>query len=212
MKYCLVLIRKVNLTVNNMDKEQKASHGIKISQQNVDIKDADLKDIQKPASKTRKQFLPHLLYAMALPYFFGARTQVERYKTASSTLKQQPVKSVQTCLHEVSCLFEDLATVSKYAEMCGQTHELHSLWLDVRNHIRHDVREEFDNELDKRKNERAKRLGLNEKLQTSIGFVPETITVGGTQIAITTINDYLSWAENVIGGVLKEAEEKGWIK
>jgi len=189
-----------------------ASHGVKISQQGVDIKNANLKDVQKAETNDGKRFLPHLLYAMALPYFFGARTQILRYQTAASTLKQQPVTSVQTCLHEVSCLFEDLATVSKYAEMCGHTHELHSLWLDVRNHIRHDVREELDNESDKRKNERAKRLGLNEKLQTSISFTPEAITVGGTQIAITTVNDYLSWAENVIGGVLKEAQEKGWIK
>jgi hypothetical protein len=152
------------------------------------------------------------LYGIALPYFFGAKTQIERYKQAASTLKESPVSGVQICLHEVSCLFEDLATVSKYAEMCGHSHKLHSLWLDVRNHIRHDIREEFDNESNARKNARAKRLDLNDKLQISISFKPEEIKVGGTVIAINTIENYLSWAENIIGDVLKEAQDKGWIK
>lgn len=187
-------------------------HGIKITQQGVDVKQADLENVKKPKTDAKKRILPHLLYALALPYFYGARTQIERYETAAATLKEKPVTSVQACLHEISCLFEDLVTVSKYAEMCGHKHELHKLWLDVRNHIRHDVREEFDNESDARKNARAKRLGLNEKLQTSIGFEPEAIKVGSTRIEVGTIKEYLDWAENIIGGVLKEAQDKGWIK
>lgn len=202
----------VNNNSDSPSAKRKINHGIKIAQQGIDISQAELGKMKKPKSTTKKRVLPHLLYALALPYFFGARTQVERYQVAAAALEEKPVTSVQTCLHEVSCLFEDLATVSKYAEMCGHKHKLHSLWLDIRNHIRHDVREEFDNESDKRKNARAQRLGLNDKLQISIGFEPETIKVGGIRIEINTVDEYLDWAENAVGGVLKEAQDKGWIK
>ena len=193
------------------EKERKLNHGIKVTQQGVDVKESDINEVKKSKSDSKRRILPHLLYAIALPYFYGAKTQIERYKHAAVNLKQYPVNATQTCLHEVSCLFEDLATVTKYAEMCGHSHDLHPLWLDVRNHIRHDIREEFDNETDARKNARAKRLGLNPKLQISIGFEPELIKVGGTVIEISTIEDYLAWAESVIGDVLADAQEKGWI-
>ena len=192
-------------------RERKLNHGIKITQQGVDVKEFDINEVKKPKSDSKRRILPHLLYAIALPYFYGAKTQIERYKHAAVNLKPYPVNATQTCLHEVSCLFEDLATVTKYAEMCGHSHNLHPLWLDVRNHIRHDIREEFDNETDARKNARAKRLGLNPNLQISIGFEPELIKVGGTAIEISAIEDYLAWAEGIIGDVLAEAQEKGWI-
>lgn len=188
------------------------NHGVKVSHQGEDISNAENAESGKAKVDSKKRKLPHLLYALALPYVFGAKTQIDRYKTEAATLKEHPVTSVQVCLHEVSCLFEDLSTVGKYAEMCGHTHELHKLWLDVRNHIRHDVREELDNETDARKNARAKRLGLNPKLQTSIGFDVDAINVGSTNIKLDTVEEYLGWAGGVIGGVLADAQAKGWIK
>lgn len=197
--------------MTNVGKERKLNHGIKVTQQGIDVKESEIDEVKKPKSDSKRRILPHLLYAIALPYFYGAKTQIERYEHAAVALKQYPINATQTCLHEVSCLFEDLATVTKYAEMCGHSHDLHPLWLDVRNHIRHDIREEFDNKTDARKNARAKRLGLNPKLQISIGFESGLIKIGGTVIEIDMIEDYLSWAEGVIGGVLAEAQEKGWI-
>lgn len=195
-----------------MKSSRSTNSGPKSLRQGIDTKESDAKSAtsQGPSSKKRK--LPHLVYAVALPYYYGAKVQVLRYKEAAATLEDSPVSGVQTCIHEVSCLFEDLATVTKYAEMCGHNNDLHPLWLDVRNHIRHDIREEFDNESDGRKNARAKRLGLNPKLQISISFKPDEIIVGSTSIKTQSIEDYLDWAGEAIGGVLNEAQEKGWIK
>lgn len=184
-------------------------HGIKVSKQGVNVTDIDGKRAKK---STRKKSLPHLLYALALPYLFGAKKQVKRYQIEASTLKERPVNSVYGCLHEVSTLFEDLCTVGKYAEKCGNENELHQLWFDVRNHIRHDIREEFDNENDSRKNKRAKRLKLNPKLQTNISFSIEFIKVGGVVIKIKQINAYLAWAENIMIDILNDAKKKGYIK
>ncbi len=158
--------------------------------------------------------LPYLLYALALPYLLGAKKQLKRYQIAASTLgiKGKTIPSIYTCLHETSMLFEDLATLSKYAERCNYTHRLHSLWVDIRNHIRHDIREEFDNESDTRKNARAQRLKLNPRLQTNIGFTDTDIKVGGVVVDIQEIKDYLIWAENIITNVLNEAKEEGFIR
>ena len=102
--------------------------------------------------------------------------------------------------------------MGKYAEKCGNKNELHQLWFDVRNHIRHDVREEYDNEADSRKNKRAERLKLDPKLQTNIGFTVDAIKVGGTVIEIRQINSYLEWAEGIITDILNEAKKQGYLR
>jgi len=185
------------------------NYGIKVSKQGFDVMNIDRKRTKK---FTRKASLPHLLYALALPYLFGAKKQVKRYQIEASTLKERPVNSIYGCLHEASTLLEDLNTVAKYVEKCGNKNKLHKLWLDVRNHIRHDIREEFDNESDMRKNKRAQRLKLNPKLQTNIGFTIDLIKVGGITIKIQQINAYLKWAENIILSILNDAKRKGYIK
>lgn len=155
---------------------------------------------------------PHLLYAVALTYLLGAKKQVIRYQEAAKTLKERPVLGVYDCLHEFSTLLEDLSAVGKYIEKCGTTNKLHQLWFDVRNHIRHDIREEFDNESSSRKESRAKHLNLNSKLQTDIRFNTNSVIVGGTTIKISDINTYLEWADKTISDVLNKAKEDGYIK
>ena len=70
----------------------------------------------------------------------------------------------------------------------------------------------MDKEDDKRKNQREDRLKLNPKLQMSIGFSPELIKVGETEIEISQISSYLDWADKKISEVLNKAREAGQIK
>jgi hypothetical protein len=184
-------------------------HGIKVSKQGYNVMDANSVRDNTPRNKTT---LPHLLSALALPYLLGAKTQVKRYQLAASSLKERPVIGVYDCLHEASTLFEDLNTVGKYVEKCESKHENHQLWLDVRNHIRHDIREEYDNETNKRKNQRAERLKLDPKLQTNMGFTTEAIKVGGTIIEMSQIIAYIQWAESLITDILNDAKARGHIK
>jgi len=185
------------------------SHGIKISKQGFDVTNNKSRRARKSSVRS---LLPHLLSALALPYLLGAKKQVTRYQIAASTLKERPIGGVYECLHEASTLFEDLSTISRYVEKCGHKKDIHELWLDVRNHIRHDVREEFDNEDSQRKNERAKRLKLNYRLQTNIGFTIDAIKVGGVVVQIQQVNNYLEWAEDVITSILNDAKKEGYIK
>lgn len=186
----------------------KLNYGIKVSKRGFDV--IDLNQERKNISTSNSP--SHIRYALALPYLYGAKTQVKRYQIAASTLEKRPSGGVIECIHETSALFEDLCTVSKYVEKCGNTHRLHKLWSDVRNHIRHDIREELDNESDSRKNSRATRLKLDPKLQTSMGFALDLIKVGETEIKISEIVEYLDWADKVIAKVINEAKDKGQIK
>lgn len=183
-------------------------HGMKISKQGESVTEkVPLANNSTPQQK--KEALPYILYAMALPYLFGCKTQVERYQKAAKI--EQPITKVYICLHESSCLFEDLCTIAKYTEKCGDTHELNALWIDIRNHIRHDIREEMDNDDSKQKAGRAKRLQLNPKLQFSMGYEVDVIKVGGTIVKIDTIKEYIAWAESVIESIMKPAIDAGKI-
>jgi hypothetical protein len=160
---------------------RKFNYGIRVSKQGFDVVNLNAARSQKVSQKNT---LPNLLALLALPYLLGAREQVKRYKIATSTLKMKAKLGTMSCLHELSNLFEDLSTVAKYIEKCGQTNDFHNLLLNIRNHIRHDIREEYDEESDRRKNIRAQSLNIDPKLQTSIGFAIDAIKIGETVIEI----------------------------
>lgn len=155
--------------------------------------------------------LSHLRLALALPYLLGAEDQVERYKEAIPILGKHTIKGIYKCLHEISTLFEDLSTVAKYMEKCGYKYDTHQLWFDIRNHIRHDIREEFNLEDNKKKNDRALRLGLDHKLQMDISFDIDYIIVGETKIEIKKVIEYLEWSKKIVAQVLSSAEKNGYI-
>jgi hypothetical protein len=188
---------------------RKMHYGIKVSHKGFDVTDTGKQRSQKPPSN---KVLPHLLSSLALPYLLGAKTQVKRYEATAALLPSQSISATMACLHEASTLFEDLNTVVVYIRKCGKDHKSHQLWVDIRNHIRHAVREEYDRENDKVKNDRAKRLDLDPKLQISIGFDKDAIKVGETVVEIADVKSYLAWAEGVIAEILSKAQKDGYFK
>lgn len=188
---------------------RKMNYGVKISHKGFSVTDLDK---ERSAKAISKNVLPHLLSSLALPYLLGTKTQVERYVFAASQLKTQPSIATIGCLHEASTLFEDLNTVVIYMRKCGKDHKHHWLWTNIRNHIRHAVREKFDKEDDSVKNERAQRLSLDPKLQISIGFDVDAIRVGGTLVELSEVNKYLVWAEGVIADIIAKGSGDGFIE
>ena len=116
------------------------------------------------------------------------------------------------CLHESSCMFEDIVTVLTYLEKCGVLHSMNNLLKDVRNYIRHDIRDNFDNEESLRKNTRLKNLRIKTNLQTDIEFSSEFIKVGNQTIYLKDIDSYIAWAESSTDKVLLDARERGFLK
>lgn len=183
---------------------------LKVAKKGFSVTNVDIN--KNKAGNNSKKKMPHLLTVVALTYFYGAKTQLKRYQFAASNLnKDNAVNGIYICLHEISSLFEDVNTVAKYMEECGYKNDLHQLWLDVRNHIRHDVREEFDNDGDLRKEQRAIRLRLDPKLQMDISFEVDIIHIGSTDIKISQIEEYLKWAEDIMGKILVDAQNLGYI-
>ncbi len=190
---------------------EKYNFCIKVSKKGFNVIDSD--EQLEPSDQPKKEIkTDYLRYTLALPYLVGAKNQIERYRKAAQKLQGSPTIGVIECIHETSTLFEDLSTLAKYATRHGHENMNHSLWFDVRNHIRHDTREEFDDESDKRKIDRARKLKLDLKLQTEICFSINSIKVGGIIITIKQIQDYLHWLEGVMADVLVDAKEKGYIK
>lgn len=186
------------------------NHGIKLSKPGYDVMSTgstNSKDKTTNATKT----LPHMIAVLALPYLYGASNQTKRYKTAASRLNRDPV-SVMSCLHEASNLFEDLDTVDRYAQMCGKEHSLHMTILHIRNHIRHDIRDNLEHESDKRRIDRARKLNMPEHLITSVGFTPAAINVGNTEVKIRELEKFLLWAEDIFAEVIDEATKKGLLE
>lgn len=181
---------------------RKMNYGIRISKKDFNVLNLD----QKVQTTSQKREIAHLLSLPALTYLLGARTQVKRYQSVASTLKSNTVLGVMGCLHEVSNLFEDLNSVKKYLEKCGIHHPDNHVWANIRNHIRHAIREDFDKKTD-RGETTAEELGLDERLQINIGFDLDAVKIGETVIELNRITKYLDWAENEINSILKKADK-----
>lgn len=183
------------------------NYGIKVFKKDVE----SLKNQNKKSRRVYNKENAHILIALALPYLRGARLQVERYQEASLSLKKDSINATNNCLHEMSCLFEDLNTVAYYVKLCGKKHRLNRVFREVRNHIRHDIRDNFDSDCEKR-DKRWKYLGIDEQYQTQMGFSYEGIKIGSTFIEIRDINQYLDWVTNIVNSAINEAWKKGKIK
>lgn len=143
----------------------------------------------------------HFAAGLMRPFVDGARLQVERLLAAQQMLKHDPMVAVQRCHHETSNLFEDLATIVQYLNLCDITTKDDQLYKDVRDLIRHDIREEFDND-EKRKRERAERLQMNPGLQFELSYDIGDIKVGGTIILLKDISLFINIAEQTMNALL----------
>jgi len=153
----------------------------------------------------------HIILSLAKPYVIGARMQLKRYGEARIICNEDAVLGVYLCMHEVSTLFEDLNAIVEYFKRTGRIYTDDQLWVDIRHHIRHDLREEFDKD-ETRKTNRATRLSMHEHLQGDIRFDTDKIKVGGTEVALYRVEAYLDWANQEITQVFQAAIKTGHIK
>lgn len=184
---------------------------IKIAKQGFDITKNNKKreTIKKAATPN------HMYLVLALIFLSGAKKQVKRYQESIKlSSKRKNSHSLMESLHELFNLFEDLNALGKYVKICGDKTQSkqNKLWLDIRNHIRHDVREEFDNENKKEKNGRARRLKLDNRFQMDIECDVDQVRIGSTIVAMKEIEMYLDWTSDFFKDIRNEAEKKGFIR
>jgi len=154
---------------------------------------------------------PSMIALLVKPFVIGAKLQIKRYEQARVLCEEDAILGTNLCMHEVSALFEDLATIAYYLKVIDLSHPNHDLWIDVRHHLRHDLREELDKD-EAKKSGRAKRLKINQNLQMDLGFKEDSIKVGDTVIKLTEVTSYLDWASREVGKIFKKGVEQGRIK
>ncbi len=187
---------------------------LQVTKKGYDVKDKSVKPKEnKDSEKPDKKIQLEILNLLAYPYLLGAKLQLQRYRQIAKQLsKESAPTKIMFCLHEASCLFEDVATIVMYLEESGLNHPYNSLWINVRNHIRHDIRDNFDKENESRKKKRLETLGLEERFQTDMEFALEFIRIGKKTVYLKDLDNYLAWAEKHIDHILSEARKKGLLK
>ena len=151
-----------------------------------------------------------VIYASIVrPYVIGARIQLQRYVDAQYYCKHDPVGGVMMCTYECSSLFEHLNTISKYLQMCKIPHKDAQLFHDIRDHLRHDIRENLDTETTS-KARRAAALGLSPELQMELSFQDDGFKLGATEVKTIQIAAYINFAEAAFNTLMAggEVEEK----
>lgn len=184
------------------------SYGTHISKQGYDVVTGKQ---SKQQSVQDERFLPYMISGIAVPYLKGAGVSLQRYLEAASQLKKD-VNKVYNCLYEASSLLEHLDTVDRYVIMCGEQHPLHKTILNMRNHIRHDLRDNLNHESNDGRVKREKELGIREGLLVDITFPEAGIVIGKTELSAVEIINFLQHAEQLFTQHIKEAQEKGLIK
>ncbi len=183
----------------------------KVSKEGFDVY-SKKNGLRRGDSSRKEDFRKSMVWPLAIAYLHGARIQLVRYKKAASILEKNAVEGILQCLHDVSCLFEDLAIISIYMKSLGAMHEDGDLFITVRDHIRHDVRENLDKEDEKRRARRLEELCVKENLQIDISFDPDYVKVGETKVTIKQIEAYLIWADSVFEKLFEHGKELGYIK
>jgi hypothetical protein len=153
-----------------------------------------------------------MISTLSLAFILGAQQQIERYKEAYAKAKTNPQAGVMYCLHEALTLLEDLDTLSWYTQKCGETHDLNKTIRNMRNHARHDIRENIDHESNDGRRKRAKQLGVHQNLMVHIGFDENAIKMGGTVLTLDEATRYIEWATNILTEVMAGAIQAGRIK
>lgn len=137
---------------------------------------------------------PYLMSAMANIYVHGARVQLRRYNEAQS-INNQFGTATYECIFEVSSLFEHMATLATYLNICDLKLPINEKIIDIRNHIRHDTRENIDQE-NTRKERRASRLGLDGgDMQVMIVVSGDGVEVGNVAMTSAEIKLFIDMAD-----------------
>lgn len=135
-------------------------------------------------------------FAFIKPYITGSRLQLERYLEAQRLLKTHQLaigNYMDKCTFELSALLEHLDTIETFLRGINIELPVGVTIRQFRNHLRHDAR----GEIDKRSDSRAKKIGMKENLQVSIGFMDSGVKMGSTELSALQINNYINTAEMI---------------
>lgn len=182
--------------------------GVKVSKPGYSVTAPD----KEPApGKHTETATKSMVAGLSLAFIEGAKSQIERYKEAYKRCHTNAAAGSILCLHETATLLEDLDTLQRYVEKCGETHELNKIIRDMRNHVRHDLRENIDDIKNKGRRDRTRKLGVHPNLLVSIGFSEDAIKMGETILTLDEAAEYIQWASDILTGIMKDEIKAGRV-
>ena len=83
---------------------------LKVSKSGCDVNDENVKPSDAEKKKQEEHSICYIF--LAYPYLLGAKLQLNRYRQEALKLNAtRAATGVMACLHESSCMFEDIVTV-----------------------------------------------------------------------------------------------------
>ena len=180
--------------------------GIKISAPGYDVNGQGVE-----SSSNTPYVDPAMVSIIAAAFIRGARAALRRYVEAAQATKQD-INNIYTCIYESSNLLENLDIVDRYMEMCGQPHSLPVNIRDMRNHIRHDLRDNLSDPENRIRTNRAKNLGIDEAFMVSMAFDTDEIKIGATSLMVEDVTVFIDEAERFFSNTTRAAVDAGRIK
>lgn len=181
-------------------------YGVKVSAPGYNIEGQEV----KPGSDA-PSVDPTMVSTIAIAFIYGAKASLQRYQEAARATKKD-VNHIYECIYESSNLLENLDIVDRYMEMCGQPHGLPVNIRDMRNHIRHDLRDNLSQPENRIRANRAKNLGLHESFLISMAFDTDKIKIGATTLTLVDAMRFIHDAENFFSNIIRTAVDAGRIK
>lgn len=133
---------------------------------------------------------------LAIIYALGAERQLTRYRRAVGSSTYRPEYMLLVAVHEASNLLEDLDTIQHCIK---EEHALNKQIHDMRNHIRHDIREK--NVGDTKHGKRRTRMGIKDGFNGSIEPRKDAIAIGEQVLTLSEAASYIKWAKNQIPAI-----------
>lgn len=168
-------------------------------------------DLPRKQGEHSNNTVKEMVATLSLAFIFGATAQIGRFKEAYAKTASNPQASTLMCLHEALSLLEDLDTLSWYTQKCGEVHPLNKTIRDMRNHARHDLRENIDHSNHDGRNQRKKKLGIHPSLLVSLSFDANTIKIGTTELTLNEASLYIEWATDILTRIMAEGIKAGRI-
>jgi len=106
-------------------------------------------------------------------------------------------------------MLEHLNAINKYKNKIeNKEDELSQTILNMRNHIHHDICDNIFDDISednkKRRERRAKKLGIDCKYLVHIGFDIDAIKTGDTELTFSQIEDFLKRSQNTFSPFMGE--------
>ena len=140
---------------------------------------------------------------------------LDRYKSSYRRLEEtREIRYCRSRLYEGYNIREHLNAINKYKiKIEDKEVELSQTILNMRNHIRHDICDNiFDDNSEnnkKRREKRAKELGIGDRLLVHVGFDIDAIKVGDTELTFSQIEKFLERSQDIFNQHMQELVRDG---